>query len=782
MILIKKAIRSMLRNKKAYLSCILLMSLGVALYISFNTSILNLSIARDNFYNGYRLADIFAKVNGIGENDIDKINKIEGIEEVVPRVVNNFRIEHKDIETLMTIAITSSDLNYKGNTINQYTIYEGRDIIESTDILLNVDFIKLNNINIGDEVTIIYNGKTIDFKVVGSVMSPEYVFFTRDTRELLPDKKSFGFGYLSLDMMKIISNSNNTYNDLVITLNDDYNFNDVKTELTDTLNNYDLTSLIPQKDQLSFNMFNSEIEGLKSQSTAIPMAFLTMVSAILYLTLKRVIEQERMEIGMLKAFGYTNFEILKHYLIYGIITGVFGGILGCILGYNMSSALLSTYLEYYLLPLDSSYFTVTPFYIGFVLAICCSIISTFFGVKKLLKLSPVDSMKSEVPIVNIKSTFINNSIFKIIFKTSGFMALRNIQRNKLRSLFIILGISVSFAMAAYTASLTNLMDGMIFVQLNNVKKYDAKFTFFNPVDESTLHYVQDFDGVTLADGIYELPVNLRYKDNSTASMLLGLKPNTSLYKIYDEKLKSNKTLTSDGIILCNYYADLLNVKKGDYVYIDSPLLDESIKIKVTDISHLTLADATYIDINTLYKLFNLSGYTSIIFNSDNYNVIKNNFTTASNVSSIEDKETTNNNLKEMMQSYNIIFDFLTVTTVVIVFIVIYNISTIAFSERSREYATLKVMGITTNEIAEIVNLEFWILTFIGLFFGIFLAIALKISINNLIDIDNFSFDVKVYPYEILSASIQCSLAVFLSNFMNKKNIKKLDLVTVLKER
>lgn len=781
MILIKKAIRSMLRNKKAYISCILLMALGTALYISFNSAILNLTQSKENFYENNRLADIFAKVTTISQSDLDKIENIEGIEEVVPRIVNEFRIEHEDIETIMTVRLISSDLEYEGTTINQY-IYEGRDIENDQDILLNSGFMELNNIKIGDEVTIDYSGKSTNFTIVGSVLTPEYVYLVKDPTELMPDQKTFGIGYVSLPMMNKISNSQNTYNDLVMTLKSGFEFDDVKLELEDNLKDYGLTTLYFVDDLLSNVMLETELTSLSGMATSVPVVFLGMVIAILYLTLKRVIEQERMEIGMLKAFGYSNFQILNHYLVYGFATGIFGGILGCIFGYAMCDAMLQVYLEFFMMPMDANDIALQPFIIGFVLSIGCGIVGTLFGVKKVLALSPVDSMKSEVPIVNLKKSHSNNKILKMIFKTSGFMALRNIQRNKLRGLFIIIGIGFSFAMAAFMASATSMIDGMIFVQLNNVKKYDAKFTFFNPIDENTLEYISDYEDVKIANGIYETPVTLRFGTKSTGSNLVGMNPDASLYKIYDEYEKANKKLTEYGIILCSYFADELGVKAGDYIYVDSYLLEDSIKIKVDDVAQMTMADAAYIDIDLLYDLFNVNGYTSIILGTDNYDVIKEDFKNAENIKSIEDKETTNQNLETLMSSYDIMFDFMFFMTVAIVFIIIYNISTIAFSERCREYATLKVMGVTTKEISEIVDLEFWLLTFVGLLLGIFLTYVLKQSMNQMMDVENFALDTKVYPYEIFSASLQCCFAVFLSNLMNKKNIKKLDLVTVLKER
>lgn len=787
MILLKKAIRTMLRNKKAYISCILLMAVGIAYYISFSCTILNLKSARDSFYDEYRLADVFVKILSITDRQVDSLYEIDGIDEVVPRIVEDFRIEciQSELDSknndLMTVRLTSSDLSYEGNTINQY-LYDGNDIQDDHDILLNIEFMNLNGLEIGDTVEIIHNGKEDTFTIVGSVMSPEYVYLMKDEQEFIPDKKTFGFGYISLDMMNALTNSNHTYNDLVITLDKGAQFKDVEYELMDKLEANGLISLIEKSDQLSYSMLDIELESVEKMATSIPLVFLLMVIAILYLTLKRVIEQERMEIGMMKAFGYMDSQILIHYLVYGLIVGLIGGLIGCVFGYFLADSLLTLYLEYFLLPIDETIIQFSPFIIGFILAIFVGLIGTYFGVKKVLRLSPVDSMKATVPIVNINKPINNNKVLKKIFKTSGFMSLRNIQRNKLRSTFIVLGIAFSFAMGAYMASATSMVDGMIFIQLDKVKRYDVKVNFDKPINQGTLQYFQDYQDVNYAQGIYETPITLRNGTKTISSVLVGLQENSQLYKIYNEKEEKNLDLNGEGIILCSYYADAIEAEVGDYIYIDSYLLDDSLKLRVDGIAQMTMADATYMKLDLLYKYFNVNGYTSVLLDTDNYNVIKENFKTSPNIRSIEDKETTNKNLKEMMSSYDIMFKFMDFMTIAIVFIIVYNISVIAFAERSREYATLKVIGFTTDEIADIVNLEFWILTIMGIVIGIMLTFLLKYGINSLMDIGNFTFDTSVKYDEILKASFECITAVYLSNFMNKKNIKKLELVTVLKER
>ncbi len=781
MILFKKAIRSMLRNKKAYISCILLMALGVALYISYGAAIESLKYATDTFYEDYRLADIYAKVRGISASDIDRIESVEGVGEVYPRIVNDFRVEHSKSDDIMSLRFLSADLSYEGRTLNQY-LYEGQDITDDHDILLSIEYLKANELAIGDTIDVVHSGKVDTFTIVGSVMSPEFVYFMKDSTEFLPDKKNFGYAYVSLPMMNSLSGGGNTYNDLVMSLDSGYEFSDIKSILEDDLKDYGLISLYEKKDLLSYAMLDVEIKAVESMATSMPLTFLAMVAMILYLTLKRVIEQERMEIGMLKAFGYLDKQILSHFLVYGIITGIFGGLLGMVMGYYMCDALLAQYAMYFILPIDSAIIQVQPFIVGFILAIATGSIGTYFGVRKILKLSPVESMKNEAPIVDIKKSFSDNRFLKLILKTSGFMALRNIQRNRLRSIFIVVGIAFSFGMGGYMASATGMMDGMLFNQIEKVKKYDGKMSFFTPVDEATLQYIDDYEGVTIASGIYETPIVIRKGSKTIGSNLVGIPEDCQIYKLYDESINSTKELSKDGIVIPSYYADEIGAKVNDYVYIDSYLLEDSVKVKVTDVVQVTMSEAVYMNLETFHDIFGTSGYTSVIFNTDDYNLIKEDFKNASNIKLIEDKAKTLENLQNMMGTYDIMFQTMDLFTIAIVFIIIYNISTIAFSERSREYSTLKVIGVTTKEIAEIVDLEFWILTAVGIFFGLFCLKGIKIALSEMMDIGTFSFGTSLKFGECLRAGMQCIIAVYLSNLVNKKNIKVLDLVTVLKER
>ncbi len=780
-ILVRKAIRAILRNKKSYISCIMLMAFGISFYIGFSAVSENLAISRDEYYENNRLADVFVEVIGISGSDIDKLYNIEGINEVLPREVKDFRVELPNNDNITKVRLLSSDIRSSTDQsvrINQY-IVDGEDLQDEKDILLNVEFMDLNNLEIGDTVSIINNGKETEFLITGSVMSPEYVYLMSSATEFLPDKSLFGFGYVSTEAMASLANTSN-YNNIVIDLNDGVKFEDIKNQLEDSLAENGLITVYDKEDNLSYMMLDTELTSISGMATSIPFVFLLMVIVILYLTLSRVIEQERMEIGMLKAFGYSNNQILSHYLVYGLIVGVIGGAIGCLLGLSMSSSLLTMYLTYFLMPVSETV-SIAPYIIGFILAIVCGLVGTYFGVRKVLKLSPVESMKPPAPKIELKKAS-KNKLLKVVFKTYGFMSLRNIQRNKLRSGFIVLGVAFSFAMGAFMASASSMTEGMMFVQIDKVKTYDAKVSFNKPVNETAVEYFQDYDGVTIANGIYETPVILRKGDKTVGSNLIGIGDEVSLYKIYDEGLKTNKKVSDDGLVLCSYYAKKLDVSVGDYIYLSSPYLDKSIKVRVTDIAEMTMADAVYMDLDNLYSVFNTSGYTSVILKTNNSKALKDDLKNASNISSIEDKETTYNNLKTMMSSYDIMFKFMDSITIIIVFLIIYNISTISFAERSREYATLKIIGVSTKEISEIVNLEFWLLTCLGMFFGIFLAMGLKYSIGQMMDIDNFSMDAKLHYIEVVKATLECVIAVFLSNFMNRKNVKKLDLIEVLKER
>lgn len=782
MILFKKALRSIWNNKNSYFACIVLISIGVMIYVSLGVSVKDLELSKTKYYKDYRLADIFARVTSIPKTEENKFLKIEGIEDVQFRYVYDAKIDIPSNNKLITLRLISYDTSVP-NHINEI-IRTGNDFYSENDILISKQFLEIHNLNIGDSINIIIDGKEKTFNICGTAESPEYVYTIKDAKEMIPDPSTFSIAYIPLENLANLINKHDVYNDINFILKDGYTYNNVKVVLEDELNKFGLQQLIEQKDQISVAMLDSEIKSNTSMTTSIPFVFIFISIIILYIMLKRVIEQDRIQIGTMKAFGYTNIKIINHYLFYGLVTGLFGALFGNIIGYFLAGAFSDMYKTFFSLPLIIKSSVTKYILVGFLISILSGLFGAYMGVKGITKLLPSEAMRAVAPKVTNKN-FVKYFPFVIyILNSNGYMALRNISRNKFRSLFIILGIMFSFGILAFIGSFPSMIDTLVLNQYSKIQLYDAKVNF-----DTSVKYIEgvqsiiDIDGVKNAEGLLEIPVQLKNKHKKQSIMITGIPENSEFYRIYDDDKRINLAPSKKGIILSSKLAKDLEAKKGDILYIKSNILKDDIKIIVDNIVTQNLGSSCYIDLNYLSEIFNLpKTATSIILKTDNINYLKDFLKESKNVVYIEDKKSNVEKYKEYLELSNYMLNVMFCMGIIVAFAIIYNTATISLSERKREFATLRVLGMQIEQVGSIMSFEYWILSFCGIILGIPFTSILKQSISNVMEMDMFSLPTYTPPSAYLIGLIGCILAVLISNLMSINKIKYFDMVEVLKER
>lgn len=784
MILLKKAIRSMLRHKRAYISCIILMAIGVWTYTVMNSALTEIDSGKELYYEEKRLADAFATVAQIPKSDLGRLEEIEGIDQVDGRLVQTGRVLlEEEVDYIVRLKMISTIPGENDLRLNAYD-FEGNDLSKYNDILLGYDFYVAGDYIPGDSITMMVNQRTYDFNVTGSIYSPEYVYIVENPGELFSDTTRFNVAYVSEELMMSMLGMEGVYNDLAFMLEEGYVYDDVKDQLEYALKKYDLISLIPKDDMLSYVMMEEEIDGGQSMSTTIPMAFVGMAAVVLYLMMRRIIEQDRTQIGIMSAFGYGKWTILFHYITYGLFTGVTGAILGLGVAYVTIGPYMNIYLEYYKLPIEAVVNDYSYFYIGGFWSIVGGGIGAYFGARHLAKLKPADAMRPKPP-AEVKGDITGKMPWlRHLLTSRGFMAVRNIERNKIRSGFVIIGIMFSFSMIVMTGTMTGLMDSMFFNQFTHVLKYDAEIVLTESMPyEQGIDAALSLEEVSYAEGIYKFPGELHKGHESYGTFIVGIKDGNYLYKLYDDDLHINYPLPKDGIVLTHNIAKNLDVSKGDYVYLDSPYLDEEVKVYVSDVVTQAVSATAFMDLEFLSDLMgqNLQ-VSSIIVNSRDTNAIRNEFLYSDSVQKVEDKAKTLEFYEELLGSYDVMFVVMQWIGAILAFTIIYNTAAISMSERSREYATLRVLGLTIKEVREIMSFEYWVLCFFGILAGIPFARFLNVSLINSIDIEAFSWPAAIPSDAYLLGVVGCMIAVAFSNMSTVRAIKRLSMVEVLKER
>jgi putative ABC transport system permease protein len=295
--------------------------------------------------------------------------------------------------------------------------------------------------------------------------------------------------------------------------------------------------------------------------------------------------------------------------------------------------------------------------------------------------------------------------------------------------------------------------------------------------------VSSLSGVKAAEGLLEIPVELKHKHLKKDVVLTGLEQNSVLYKIHDYKRNTDLSPSGSGIILSDRLAEKLDAKRGDIIYVSSRLLKDDVPLMVSNVAEMNMGQICYMNIEGLAELFEINlSVTSVIFNAEDTGKIKSYLTTASNVISVQDRETIMAHNRTLMGPASAVMVVVEIMAIAVAFAIIYNISSISLSEKKREYTTLRVLGLTVKEVGEILKFENWLLCFIGMLLGIPCAKILITIYAGMTNFDLMKFPATISPYAYISGLIECIAVVFLSNKSSVQIIKKFDMVEVLKDR
>ena len=784
MILLKKAMRSIWRGKRSYIACIALMAIGISIYTAFNMLYINLGSARDSLYESQRFADIFSVVRRIPLSTAQSLDSIAGIAKADGRISTDARVTIPGKEgKIITLRILSYD-PAAPEPLNAFLLSSGTAPAEN-EILVGDAFLAANAISAGDALKLVIKGKEINTTVSGGAKSPEYVYAIPDTGTLMPDNEAFGFAYMTYPALAAITGGAGSADILSFMLEDGVKFEDIKTQLEDALAPYGLISLYARKDHASNAMLDTEINSLGSMATSMPMVFILMAVIILYIMLKRVIEQERGSIGTLKAFGFSDFQVLTHYLCYGLITGGLGGIIGGIGGLAMSGAFTQIYLDYFNLPALEAQPSPRYMLVGMVISLGAGVAGAYMGTRAMLKLTPSEAMRPPAPR-NVKVDVVGRLPFlRRLLASNGYMAMRNITRSWFRSLFIVLGIAFSFSIIALTSSYTDMFDKLLFEQFTKVQLYDVKVTLENPrLYTDAVEAVYNVGGVSIAEGMLEVPAELRFEHLKESVSITAMESGANLQKIYDTVGGYNLQPPEAGLIISASLARELGAKRGGLLMMKTPYTgDREIPMPVMDVINENLGMTAYCELGRLCMVLEVpKSASAVVLKTEDTAHVKDVLLDGGNVSAVTDKAETRKVYDEMMATYGSMFIFMQIAGMGVAFAIITNTSSISLSERKREYATLRVLGMHPREISKILGFEYWLLTAIGMIPGIPLLRMLKTGMASMMETTMFTIPLDSPLSCYVSAAVSCLVTVGLCNLLAARQIAKFDMVEVLKER
>lgn len=783
----KKVLRDLKENKGAYLASTVVIIIGLMVFSAFSVVVQSLNISQLHFYQNQNFADGFAQVAALPPSEINNLKNIKGIADIQGRIVKDVRVllpDRNGENVYLRLIAFDTKLD---NPINGVRLSQGIPLNnKESNIWIDNKFFEANSLNINSKLDIIAGGKKRTLEVVGVGQSPEFVYALRTVSELYPSPETFGIAFIPLELMALLFPEEQAYNDLIFTTHPGADFDELKSKLEDQLRPYGLKSVIPRADQVSHLLLTSELDSLEAMSKAFPFTFLSIAAMIMYIMLKRLIQQQRGQIGILKAFGYTHREIIFHYLSYSLIIGLFGGIAGGVLGIMLSQPLTSLYLTFFNMPEHGMVLSTRYLFFSVVLSLVFSLFAGYMGCKKILTLEPAEAMRPPAPAVGGKTWLEKIPLLWDMLTVQGMMAVRNLSRNKGRALFVFLGIMFCFAITVFTWSMNDMIQKMMFDQYEKIEVYDVKMFLTGPQKAKAISQeLHRFPGVNAVEALAEVPVLLKHNWHEEEALLLGISGNSDLYNILDSD-ENKINLPDSGLVLSERLAALLEAEIGTLLTVGSPMLNSSVTDKQLPVTGII---PQYVGVNAYMDLAALQDYlkqgelaTSFIIKMDEKYIplLQEKYKESDIVESVDAQGQRQKKLEEMMASYGSMIYLYALIGVIIGFSIIYSTTLITVSERSRELASMLVLGMTPAEAISVVTFEQWFLAVLAMIAGIPLSKIMTMGISKAISNDVFTIPTILTLDSFLLAFLVTSLSVWVAQMVAGRKVKQLSLVEVLK--
>jgi putative ABC transport system permease protein len=781
----RKLFRDLMGMKGQALSIALVVAAGVAMYVMYQATFASLSETRRVYYERHRFGDVFASLKRAPQRVATEIAAIPGVSAMETRVVSSVTLDLPDIDEPAAARLVSIPSDRRP-TVNDLFLRRGRWIEGNRpdEILASEGFVIANKLEIGDQMPAVINGRLRKLTIVGVALSPEFVYSIRPG-ELVPDDQRYGIFWMGQKALAAAFDMEGGFNDVVLALSPGASSEEVIARLDRLLEPYGGLGAIPRALQLSHWTVQNELSQLQSFGILLPSIFLLVAAFILNVALTRALALQRPQIASLKALGYDNVAIGWHYLKWGFAIGAGGIVIGVVAGAFFGSMVIDLYNVYFRFPELS--FGVPPSVVigSAVLTFFAAGAGTFGAVMRAVRIPPAEAMRPEVP-ARYKRTLLETPLISRYLGTAGRMVLRNIARHPFRAAASVFGISFAVAILMLGLVFNDVIDRLIQTQFFQAERQDVTVNFVEPRSSSAKYALERLPGVIAVEPQRSVAVRVRAAHRERYLAITGVPATPRLKRIVDRNGDPIR-LPPGGVVLSQTLANALEVRTGDVVTMEVLEGHRPIRqVEVTGLVDDLLGLSAYMDIDALHQMMQEGDVATgalMLVDAAQEAELSTTLKETPTVAGTGFKRSVLKRFREVLAANLGLSIFINlVFASVIAFGVVYNAARISLSERSRELASLRVLGFTRAEISLILMGELALLTLVSLPVGGVFGYSLAAGMMGSIDSEVYRFPLYVSRQAVAWSFLGIIGAALMSGLIVRRKLDALDLVAVLKIR
>lgn len=780
----KKLLRDLARMKGQTVAIALVVATAVALFVGLVTMYRSVRISQHHYYREARFADLWSSLARAPRSVARDLAALSGVRSVDARILSRAVLDVPGLDQPASAVVISIPSRAE-HPVDDLYVRGGRHVEagQRREVMVNEAFAEMNHIQPGSALTAVLGGRRVALHVVGVALSPEYVMAIPPGSELNDDRR-FAVLWMAQDELEALTGLVGAFNDVAVTLVPGSDEQAVIAGIDRVLEPYGGRGAFGRGSQPSHVMLEEHLTPLAPLSVLLPAIFLLAAAFLVNVVLSRLIATQREQVGMLKAFGHSNARLAWHYLELTLAIVALGIAIGIPLGVWLGKVMTDFYGGFFRFPVLIFRVEPTTLLMASGLAIATAALGVLRTLRGVAALPPIVAMSPEVPTFR-RSVLDRTGIARLLSPTTRMIA-RNVLRRPVRSGLTCAGMALAVAVVVLGESSSDGMDRMRDVIYQAQQRADMEVALAEPKRLGALPDFLGLPGVRRAEPVRAVPARVLAEGQAQDVVLYGLDDTAVLRRVVD----SDYVTTSpprDGVVLTAWLADRFGLERGEPVAIE--IRERRRRVVTTRVAGVVdepMGLFAYMELGSLSRLLGepetFSG-VQLAIDPTREAELSRELKRAPAAVGVGYRESSLLAYRDMSDAATVfVRQILAVFSVIIAFGMVYNSARIALAERSRELATMRVLGFTRGEISRILLGEIGILALpaipIGFALGYLLTGAVAASASGtrfhmpwLVSPETYSFSLLVFV-----------IAAAASALVVRRRLDHLDLIAVLKAR
>jgi putative ABC transport system permease protein len=777
----KKLTRDLWRLKGQVATIGLVLACGIMAMLMMRSTWQSLIAARDAYYEQYRFADVFARLERAPESVSRRLEQLPGVALVHTRIVEDVMVPLPGEKDPISGRIVSLPLDGRP-PLNDLYLRAGRLPAADDEAVILEQFATAHEMRPGARLPVVINGRLRSIHVVGIALSPEYVL-AMSGRELMPDSRRFVVLWMLRDAVAPAFRMDGAFNDVVLRLEPGASVEGVLDAVDRELARYGGLHAVPRAKQMSNYALTSELGMLRTIALMVPAIFLAVAAFLVNVVVSRLVFLERTQIAVLKALGYANARIARHYLALVALIVAIAAAVGVAAGLRSGQWMTDLYADFYRFPTRLHQVSLGLIAVTVAIGLAAAVVGALAAVRRVAKLPPAQAMRPPAPL-SYRKTFTDRIGLGRVLGPSSMIVVREIRRRPLRFVMSTFGIAMGIAIFVMGRFSWDSFDYLMTEVYTRQNRQDLTVSVARAVPERAMHELGAIPGVEYVEGERVVPVRFRASARFRDATIVGMPVEPVLRTLLDRG-ETPVTLPESGIVMTDKLAELLGVAVGDIVDVD--LLEGDFSARSLPIAGL-VDDAfglqAYARADWLARVLRENPRVSLIYmrvDPARSDAVRARLKEMPSVLGVTSTEQVIRSYREQTgESMLVMSLILTVSAAAIAIGIVYNNARIALSMRSRDLATLRVLGFTRVEISTMLLGELGAQVLVGVPLGLWLGTLWSRVLAASIDPETMRLWLHISPRTYVEAAVIALVSGLVSALLVRRKLDELDLVAVLK--